>query len=161
MTQVSYSLSALPPKRAAKIRVDEAGCWLWIGHVGENGYGTAAIGNNRKRYAHRLIYELLAGPVPWGYVIDHLCKVRHCVNPAHLEVVTPQENARRVRSVGQPNKDGLCRRGLHPWTPANIFFPPDGRPRCRECRREAVRRSRAVGKGRKGRPGTGQGSLLN
>jgi HNH endonuclease len=160
MAERTYSLADLSWRYAAKVRIDEADCWLWTGYVGDNGYGTAAISGHRRRYAHRLVYTLLVGPIPEGLVLDHRCKVRHCVNPAHLEAVTVQENARRVRSGGHPNKNGLCRRGLHPWAPSNMYIPADGRERCLECHRERQRKHRAAGKGRQGRPGLGQGSLL-
>ncbi len=65
-------------------------CWLWRGRVAPNGYGT--IG---KEYAHRVSYERARGPIPPGMELDHLCRVRGCVNPNHLEVVTKSENAKR------------------------------------------------------------------
>lgn len=74
-------------------------CWLWRGHVKATGYGQVAFerGPVKKKFlAHRVSYELLVGPVPQGLTLDHLCKVRRCVNPAHLEPVTQKENARRT-----------------------------------------------------------------
>lgn len=65
-------------------------CWPWVGSVTGDGYGQM-----RGRGAHRVAYELHVGPIPTGLVIDHLCHVRHCVNPRHLEAVTNQENSRR------------------------------------------------------------------
>lgn len=66
-----------------------SGCWLWIGHI-ENGYGR--IG---KRLAYRVTYERVHGPVPKGLELDHICRVRSCVNPDHLEPVTKVENILR------------------------------------------------------------------
>jgi hypothetical protein len=66
------------------------GCWLWRGRIAPNGYGT--IG---KEYAHRVAYERARGPIPAGMELDHLCRVKACVNPDHLEVVTKSENAKR------------------------------------------------------------------
>lgn len=73
------------------------GCWLWTG--ARAGRATLQYGNTRwsrrVRYAHRVAYELLVGPVPDGLELDHLCRVPLCVNPAHLEAVTRSENVRR------------------------------------------------------------------
>jgi hypothetical protein len=72
---------------------DENGCWNWTAAL-RNGYGV--IGQKKSLlYAHRVSYELLVGLIPVGYQIDHLCRNRRCVNPAHLEAVTQQENIRR------------------------------------------------------------------
>ena len=69
-------------------------CWLWTGEIDGKGYGVITISSKRKR-AHRIIYELLVGKIPEGLQIDHLCRVRNCVNPNHLEPVTQAENKRR------------------------------------------------------------------
>lgn len=65
-------------------------CWLWTACRDRRGYGRID-----SRYAHRLSYEMHVGPIPNGMVIDHLCRVRHCVNPAHLEAVSQQLNVQR------------------------------------------------------------------
>lgn len=72
--------------------VDENGCWLWQGCLNVRGYGQLGKGS---RAAHRVFYERHVGPIPEGLTIDHLCRVRHCVNPAHMEPVTVAENVRR------------------------------------------------------------------
>lgn len=81
------------------IRRDESGCWVWTGAVTSSGY--SSIGYDKKvRSAHRVSYEVHVGPIPDGYTIDHLCRVKVCVNPAHLEAVTMQENiARHVATL--------------------------------------------------------------
>jgi hypothetical protein len=65
-------------------------CWLWTGRTSPKGYGTYG-----KRLAYHLLFELLVEPVPAGLQLDHLCRVPACVNPDHLEIVTPRENTRR------------------------------------------------------------------
>jgi len=96
---------------AAKIDVTP-GCWLWTAVVTPNGYGqigTDESGQWRMRYAHRVAYALYVGPIPQGLHLDHLCHTndksckagskclhRRCVNPEHLEPVTPLENQRRA-----------------------------------------------------------------
>lgn len=68
----------------------DSGCWLWQRSVDRGGYG--AMG---KSTAHRYVYQLHRGPITSGLHIDHLCRVRHCVNPDHMELVTNAENCRR------------------------------------------------------------------
>lgn len=68
------------------------GCWLWTGAVSEKGYGAFWGGLDGPRTAHRWAWLLYRGLVPHGMVLDHLCRVRSCVNPDHLRVVTPTQN---------------------------------------------------------------------
>lgn len=72
-----------------------SGCWLWRG-ARARGYGHFCVDKRRVRGAHRVSYETLRGPIPEGMQIDHLCRVRNCINPAHLEVVTQAENTARA-----------------------------------------------------------------
>lgn len=74
-------------------KITESGCWIWM-KCERNRYGVLSI-NDKLRYAHRFSYELHRGPIEEGMTIDHLCFVRQCVNPDHLEVVTLVENTRR------------------------------------------------------------------
>jgi hypothetical protein len=104
------------------------GCWLWQGAVNNKGYGTFNAIGRRKEYAHRWSWEFLNGPVPVGLELDHLCHQPLCVNPAHLEPVTPAENKRRRRAENAPS----CKHG-HPMTEANTYRPPS-RPTRRMCR---------------------------
>lgn len=76
------------------------GCWLWTGVLSYDGYGRFRA-DNRSTGAHRFAYEYYVGPIPDGLQIDHLCRVHNCVNPAHLEPVTPAENQRRGREARQ------------------------------------------------------------
>ena len=66
------------------------GCWFWAGPIRKTGYGVFG-----RSSAHRVAYELAVGPIPGGLVIDHLCRVPSCVNPAHMEPVTPDVNVLR------------------------------------------------------------------
>jgi DNA-binding CsgD family transcriptional regulator len=72
-------------------------CWVWIRYIDKKG-GYALMGGHKlgdTKLAHRYFYTLIKGPIPEGLELDHLCKVRCCVNPNHLEPVTPRENVRR------------------------------------------------------------------
>lgn len=72
------------------------GCSDWVGAVAWNGYGIVGVpGERRTCTAHRLLYERERGPVPEGKELDHLCRNRRCVNPAHLEIVTRRTNSHR------------------------------------------------------------------
>ena len=70
------------------------GCWLWRGKCLASGYGYLSV-EGQTTFAHRVSYEYHVGPIPEGLHIDHLCRVRNCVNPEHLEPVTHKENHRR------------------------------------------------------------------
>lgn len=73
------------------------GCWLWSGHKDQKGYGRF-YWKGLNEYAHRWAYEYFVGAVPVGLELDHLCRNRGCVNPAHLEAVTHRVNVARGTS---------------------------------------------------------------
>lgn len=115
--------------------LDEDECIFWTGYITPNGYGRRTV-NSVSQYAHRHAYEQEVGPIPEGLVIDHLCRVRHCVNVRHMEVVTLAENTRR----GQIGKARGCH--IHgAWDRVT----PLGKPYCKVCSdaSNARRRSRA------------------
>lgn len=76
-------------------RPDLGPCWIWVGKVNQFGYGRFNV-DHLEVQAHRWSYEHHVGPIPNGLEVDHLCFVRNCVNPKHLEAVTGLENQRRA-----------------------------------------------------------------
>lgn len=119
-------------------KVDAGGdCWEWTASRFD-GYGRFGVAG-RQQGAHRVAYEILVGPIPADLVIDHLCRNRGCVNPDHLEPVTPEENRRRG-IVDRERKH--CPRG-HLFTPENVYISSKGRKECRICRAASHRDRRA------------------
>lgn len=116
-------------------RPDLGPCWTWTAStIGKTGYGWFGYGgrNGVRTPAHRYAYTVSVGPIPDGLHIDHLCRVRLCVRPDHLEAVTQQENNRRAAAV-KP-KVTHCPQG-HEYTAENTRRHPDGAPECRTCMR--------------------------
>lgn len=136
----------LGPRQASQAAVTPDGC-IVVNSTDALGYVRVRVTvPGRKRpvrvFAHRLAYELFTGPIPDGMEIDHLCRVRNCINPAHLQAVTHAENTARRPAYDQPEdkrtrwqaQEGYCANG-HEWTPENTYTRPDGRGRvCRKCR---------------------------
>lgn len=92
----------LPTYLRDRIAVQPDGCWHWIGSIDARGYGRvrrAPDGMTGVYFAHRATYYLLAGPIADGLTLDHLCTVKRCVNPAHLEPVSGGENSRRAKAL--------------------------------------------------------------
>jgi hypothetical protein len=124
-------------------KVDTSGpCWEWIGTRKPDGYGDFWL--HGPRLAHRVAWESLVGPIPDGFQLDHLCRNRSCVNPAHLEVVTPRENyLRQPEHIGTRQAAKTHCPAGHPYDATNTYrYPDTGHRRCRTCHREHERERR-------------------
>lgn len=116
------------------------GCWAWSGSLDVDGYGIFNARGYRTTRAHRFAYEMCVEPIPSGYVIDHICTFRACVNPEHLEAVDPIENTRRGLSPCAMNgRKTHCKFG-HAFDGGNTYVRPDGGRGCKRCRLAAVLR---------------------
>lgn len=130
-----------PANPAAEQGIND--CLIWNGARSKAGYGQKRV-NGKLEYTHRLAAERRFGPIPEGMQVDHLCRNRACYNPAHLEIVTQQENVRRGEA-GQ-HKKALrqrqhCGRG-HELTPENVYLTRSGARECRTCKNEWQREYR-------------------
>jgi len=103
-------------------------CWIWMGVKRPNGYGTFHV-NRRRVGAHRFSWELTNGKIPDGLELDHLCRIRWCVNPKHLEPVTRRVNFLRGESKwARTHITGICQRGHKA-----LRVTPAGTQACIEC----------------------------
>lgn len=108
-------------------------CWLWIGAINTHGYGNF-YAEGIFWSAHRFAYTRSVGKIPKGYDIDHLCRVRNCVNPKHLEPVTRSTNLLRGETiVAAQHKQTSCIHG-HEFNKRNTYVDKRGRRHCRRCR---------------------------
>ncbi len=123
----------------------KAPCWIWTGWMNSEGYGRMWLNRHHNRRAHKIAYEQEHGAVPEGLVLDHLCRNRRCVNPNHLEPVSPYENVSRS-PLYNGNKTH-CTNG-HLFTEASTYWYPrkyGAKSRvCRTCRRERLQKYRAA-----------------
>ena len=127
----------LPANMVRHIQVSEGGCYLWTGCVTRHGYA-----RYRGASAHRAAYVAAVGPIPVDLQLDHLCRIRHCVNPEHLEAVTRQVNQERGQTRAALKFSTHCIAG-HLLSGANVRIMRDGNRQCRSCykRRSAIRQA--------------------
>jgi hypothetical protein len=118
-----------------------SGCWLWTGAINGCGYGFISVSGEMHR-AHRVAFELCRGAIPEGLQLDHLCRVRRCVNPDHLDPVSQRENVLRGTGITAANAAKThCPRG-HAYAD-NAYVRPGRTDReCRLCNKERHQRYR-------------------
>lgn len=138
-----YSLPMPPTRELLDIMADQMtvgdGCWQWKSLRSGDGYGRVRH-QKKDQLAHRVVYELLVGPIPEGLTLDHLCRNRGCVRPAHLEPVTLAENTRRGQGMSARNaRKTHCLNG-HALTSENLDFRRSNRREYQERRRNLNRR---------------------
>lgn len=139
--------ATLPPRIAARIQVDDSGCWTWTGHKNTDGYG-AVWSNGSMRGAHRVVWEALVGPILDGQCLDHACHNgdaacsggrqcahRSCVNPAHLSPIARGANGLTSRTATAAINAAKteCPHG-HPYSAENTIRVSNGRAMVRRCR---------------------------
>lgn len=135
----------------SRITLSDTGCWLWTKRRDPEGYPLLKTDRGVRR-AHRVSYMIFVGPIPDGLILDHLCSVRHCVNPAHLEAVVQRTNVLRGKTIPAANSSKThCKYG-HPLVGENLInvTSATGHParqcrtcvNARTCRRNKVRRAK-------------------
>lgn len=129
-------------------KCEEVGtCWTFTGAASPTGYGFIRH-EGRNLYVHRVVYEAMVTEIPEGLQLDHLCRNRSCVNPAHLEPVTPRINTLRGKSIQASNaRKTHCPAG-HEYSAANTYTSPGRRRSCRTCKSVSDAARYAAKKGR-------------
>lgn len=147
ITGARFGDHRLPERFWEKVEPEpNSGCWLWTASVRPNGYGSYWIGT-QPGSAHRTAYGALVEPLVDGKVLDHVCRVRHCVNPRHLRQVEQRDNTMAPGSLAPAKKNAespTCGRG-HPWTEETTYRRKRDRGgrTCRTCLRDWRKKPRA------------------
>jgi hypothetical protein len=138
-------MSLLTQRIMESVTITDGGCWEWNLTRTRLGYGRVRWLDTKVYHAHRLAYMEWIGPIPDDLEVDHLCRNRACVNPAHLELVTHAENL--TRSPMQPSavnaRKTHCVNG-HPFDEENTYLRPgrNGQTwrQCRACAKNNAKR---------------------
>ena len=147
-------------------KIDRSGeCWLWRSTLDAHGYGRFGVAGATRRewrtfLAHRVSYETYVGPIPEGLDLDHLCRVRECVNPDHLEPVTRSENLRRSPRMGDASLAKTHCPSGHGYTAENTRVSKSGARNCRTCERARNREKARAGVYNPPTPCAGCGKVL-
>lgn len=132
--QKEYWATQNPWQKRFWDRVEKTeGCWYWTGPLDRDGYGLATKGTGKEgkiSRAHITAFELLRGPVPAGKMLDHLCRVRHCVNPYDCDPTTNKKNQERSPLYKTFEGRATCFRG---HTLSDCYYKADGRKICKTC----------------------------
>lgn len=138
----NYSRDPFPERFWNK--VDKTGdCWIWKGKPGPGGYARCVNATGLYEFAHRIAYQIVIGQIPEGLQLDHLCRVRLCVRPEHLEPVTGRENTLRGTSPSAYNAVKThCSNG-HLLAGPNLYIDTRKRRVCRACQMQWQRDYRA------------------
>ncbi len=132
-------LLEFPERFRAKFSILDSGCWGWTASKNPKGYGHF-WSDGRLQGAHRWVYEWVNGTIPEGLTVDHTCRRRDCVNPAHLEAVPSRENTMRgVGPTATHSTQTHCIHG-HELSGDNLIIRRSGHRGCRTCRRDEQKR---------------------
>ena len=130
------NVASLATIEANSIPEPNSGCWIWLSTLDGDGYAKMKFGGKNRRVA-RVAYQCTYGDIPAELVIDHLCRVRPCVNPAHLDLVTNRENTMRGETLAALNAAKTqCPQGHeYSWCGKRRY--------CKTCNRISMRQRRA------------------
>jgi hypothetical protein len=137
---MAFGNPLVPDRIWARLRHTPDGCWEWTAHLNYKGYGKVSL-HGACKSVHRVMYQLLVGPIPDGLDLDHLCRNRACGNPDHLEPVPKRTNILRGQGLAAKNaRKTHCKHG-HEFTTENTRITPIGHRECRTCAKAHARAS--------------------